>query len=335
MNLAEDKQEKIAHAVIKVLVSRFSSFPENDSENRNAPFHEAFLNAFREKLDGRVSNIPDLISLSSWMHGLNTSLGQSFFESVAHILCDGEKRTFNDNQIYSGQETVISEIMNELKNGVTSPSFGDEDQKIATSRSGNIIRGQNFTADCYYETNDEIVAIEMKSVRPNSGEMKGEKEKILKAKAALRNAEGNQNKTIRYYMAFPFDPTSEDATSYDKDRFFNHLIEAKKFIDQNEMKIADEFWSFLSGEEETMNDILTIINDIATPEFKNNFDFINLHTSCDCNDNISLLRTWHLFSEIEIINRRNLFTRARDIRKMHLSVFKEDGTYNTRRLELL
>ena len=32
------------------------------------------------------------ISLSCWLQGFNTSLGQSFFESVAHILCDeGEK----------------------------------------------------------------------------------------------------------------------------------------------------------------------------------------------------------------------------------------------------
>ena len=92
--IEDSKKERIAFEVIKTLFSRFENFPEDASNNRNAPFHEAFLRAFSNKLNNRVSDIPFFISLSSWLHGLNTTLGQSFFESVAHILSDGYKREF-------------------------------------------------------------------------------------------------------------------------------------------------------------------------------------------------------------------------------------------------
>lgn len=73
--IESSKKELIALQVIKTLKTRFDNFPEDFSDNRNAPFHEAFLEAFSEKLDGLVTSIPVFISLSSWMHGLNTTLG--------------------------------------------------------------------------------------------------------------------------------------------------------------------------------------------------------------------------------------------------------------------
>jgi len=66
MALTNDITEKISIEVIKTLITRFESFPEDASNNRNAPFHEAFLNAFSDKLEGKVSDIPFFISLSSW-----------------------------------------------------------------------------------------------------------------------------------------------------------------------------------------------------------------------------------------------------------------------------
>ena len=80
MAIDSKKKEKIAIEIIRTLITRFDTFPEDSSNNRNAPFHEAFLNAFSDKLDGKVPDIPFFISLSSWLHGLNTTLGQTFFE---------------------------------------------------------------------------------------------------------------------------------------------------------------------------------------------------------------------------------------------------------------
>ena len=86
MALSNKVKEKISIEVIKTLMARFETFPEDASKNRNAPLHESFLKAFSDKIEGKVTDTPFLISLSSWLHGLNTTLGQSFFENVAHHL---------------------------------------------------------------------------------------------------------------------------------------------------------------------------------------------------------------------------------------------------------
>ena len=52
------KKELIAQTIVKILVSHLSSFPEDGNNNRNAPFHVTFLNAFSDKLNGRVRDIP-------------------------------------------------------------------------------------------------------------------------------------------------------------------------------------------------------------------------------------------------------------------------------------
>ena len=131
MALENSIREKISIEVIKTLVSRFENFPEDASGNRNAPFHEAFLNAFSDKLDGKVSDIPFFISLSSWLHGLNTTLGQSFFENVANLLCCGEKKKFtsvNGNllKITKRQESYITELIANYKNGKAIPNLKEE-----------------------------------------------------------------------------------------------------------------------------------------------------------------------------------------------------------------
>lgn len=92
--ITDAQKELIAIEVIRTLFAQFEKFPEDEINNRNAPFHEAFLNAFSKKLKGKVASIPVFISLASWMHGLNTSLGQSFLEKTSHILCSAEKKVF-------------------------------------------------------------------------------------------------------------------------------------------------------------------------------------------------------------------------------------------------
>ncbi len=119
----------------------------------------------------------------------------------------------------------------------------------------------DFTADIYLEKENEITAIEMKSVRPNSGEGRGEKQKILYGKAALKLL--NPDKEIKFFVGFPFDPTSPDPVGHDKERFFNSLIEFKKFFAYEEVLIAGELWDFLSGYQGTMQDILNVITETA------------------------------------------------------------------------
>lgn len=334
------KRQEIAKVIIKLLKSRFDTFPEDATSPRNAPFHKAFLQAFSEKFDAAGTNVDAMISMSSWMHGLNTTLGQVFFESVAHILCDGDKRGFNGNdfQIYAEQERVIAEIMTDLKNGTRTPNMSDEDRLIASAAEGGIVTGTNFTADCYFEDDHTVVAIELKSVRPNSGETRGEKQKILKAKAALRIK--YPNKTVKYYFGFPFDPTSGTDTGYCKERFMSNMIEFPKFCDKDEILIAEELWSYLSGDEGTMQELLDLIRSIATANFIENFTFVsspeNLINSTE--KYMEIVSTWGLVDEVVIahnIPQLKASTQKSVKKSLYLCTFDADGRYNERRANTL
>lgn len=68
-------------------------------------------------------------------------------------------------------------------------------------------------------------------------------------------------------MGFPFDPLDNKPTGSNKIRFIQSIIDGKKYFDQSEILLADELWDFLSDGKNTMEQILEIINSIATKEF--------------------------------------------------------------------
>lgn len=302
MSISPDKVERIAIEVIKVLFTRFDTFPEDATNNRNAPFHEAFLEAFKDRFAGKVSDIPIFISLSSWCHGLNTTVGQTFFEKVAHVLCDGIKREFKGLKISHAQQTTITDIITDLKNGIHTPSLTREDGLIFQNNVPRDKDVSNFTADCYFEDSEKIVAIELKTVKPNSGVFRNEKDKILSAKAGLKNV--YPDKKVFFYLGFPFDPLSEEPTGSDKNGFMNYSIGFTKFFEQNEVLLADELWNFLSGDDNTMQQLLNIINAIATPQFMEKYEFLNdpANKATAPSQYIRYLSEWYLTSEITLLN---------------------------------
>ena len=296
------KKERIALEVIKTLKSRFDNFPEDASDNRNAPFHEAFLKAFKIKIEKYVTDIPIFISLASWMHGLNTSLGESFFEHVAHILCDGEKRKFEKMKINREQQSTISNIIASLKNNTRIPNLTQENREIFKKQNTASVEAPNFSADVYFEEANKIVLIELKTVKPNSDIFKEQKSKFLNGKAALRNR--FPSKKIFFYLGFPFDPLHDAECGFDKDRFFDYSIDFRKYFASEEVLLADELWNFLSGEKDTMQEILSIINSIATPDFMEKFNFINEQINI-CNDKQRyrrILGEWFLQRELSVVN---------------------------------
>jgi len=260
MSVSSDQQSRIVEVIKEILIRRIESFPLDASRIRNAPFHDAFLTCFQRQLRPYKIELPQLIVIASWLHGFNTSLGTGF-ESLAHILSGGYKRKFSQAfalPVKVKQAAEVEAILRDLKAGIIKPNVDDENERIYTiNPTDREVNSLEFTVDNYIETTDRIVAVEIKSVRPNSGEGRGEKQKILYAKAALKLL--YPNKDLAYFVGFPFDPTSPDATGYDKQRFFNYLIEFKKFFDPEEVLLGSEFWDFLSGTKNTMEDILETI----------------------------------------------------------------------------
>jgi len=347
MALTRQQKEKISIEVIKTLVTRFDNFPEDASNNRNAPFHEAFLNAFSDKLNGKVSDTPFFISLSSWLHGLNTTLGQIFFENIAHHLCNGEKREYTSKRlgnltITQSQRNHIAQIIADLSNTTTTPDLTNENNLLFANYNDAVINAMDFSADVFIEDTNTVTAIELKSVKPNSGEMKGEKQKILEGKAALyRQFQGKQ---IHFYMGFPFDPTVNPATdavtSFDKTRFLGSIINMTKYFDPNETLVASELWDMLSGQPNTMEEILDIINAISTTSFLNKFQLLTDNTRRLSPDYRNQLIEWNLFSELELIDNndrivQNIGTDTTLTRIYNKIAFDKKGNYNTDRYSTL
>lgn len=261
MALTKDKKDRISEVAKQILLSRIESFPDETTKIRNAPFHKVFLECFEERIKPLKVELPYLVAIASWLHGLNTSLGFGF-ESIAHILSGGYKRNFSGPYILKVKKTQaqkIEEIVRELKRE-GKPDVERENEKIFEFNSKDVeIDCLPFTADNYLERGRLIEAIEIKSVRPNSGEGRGEKQKILYAKAAFKFL--HPEKEIRFYVGFPFDPTSDKPTTYDKERVFNYLIEFKKFFSPKEVLLSSELWDHLSGQTNTMEEILEVISE--------------------------------------------------------------------------
>ena len=330
------KKELIAIEVIRTLLTQFEKFPESEVNNRNAPFHEAFLNAFSQKLNGKVESIKTLISLASWMHGLNTSLGQSFLENTAHILSDGEKKKFSNLKISDTQKNKIEEIITGLTNGNRQPNLTEEDRLCMFSGEANN-EAPEFTADIFYEDENSVVCIESKTVKPNKDVFRIGKQKILGAKAALKNI--YTAKQIKYFLGFPFDPLSEIPTGYDKQRFMRYSVNFTKFFDENEVLLSSEFWNYLSGEERTMETILEIINAIASIDFIEKFEKIQSKDYSDA-DYLHLLEEWFLFREKELATNNQIFADKINLDKIkrryyNQSVFKNNDGYNSKRYDQL
>lgn len=344
--LTNDKIERISNIVIKIIYKRFENFPEDATNNRNAPFHKSFLNAFSDKLHGYVPDVPFFVSLSSWLHGLNTTLGQTYFEGVAHILSDGTKMEYTSGRsgnlfISKTQQETISNIITDLSNCEQRPSLQRENSLLFednTNYTEDLVKAMDFSADVFIEDNDSITAIELKAVRPNSGETRGEKLKILHGKAALSRKFPNKN--IKFYMGFPFDPTStQGETKYDKKRFINSIINMDKYFSDDEVLLSGELWDFLSGEENTMETLLAIINSIATTEFRNIYEFLNDNKN-RCNPQYAdYLGRWNMQKELVLLNNdvkiKRLTGNNRSlIRVYHQPVFK-NGEYNYDRFNSL
>lgn len=68
---------------------------------------------------------------------------------------------------------------------------------------------------------------------------------------------------MKFYLGFPFDPTASEPTSFNKERFFNYLIEFKKFFSFDEVLVGGELWDNLSGSKNTMEEVLAIIKEMA------------------------------------------------------------------------
>ncbi|MDP2366192.1 MAG: TdeIII family type II restriction endonuclease, partial [Ignavibacteria bacterium] len=226
-------KEKIACLIIEMIWNRFIDIPFFDSKDNPSVFQDSFIKNFNSSNKQSSSETPDKLNNVIQTFFLSKIADIVFFERTAQILCDGEKRKFKDLTINEAQQSIVSEVISSLKNNKSKPNLKEENNQLFSAKGKSSLNIPNFDADVYYEDENDIVVIEIKTVKSNSGIFKVEKEKILLAKAALKNL--NPKKNIFYYLAFPFDPLNEEKCGYNKKRFFNYSVDFKKFFDGAEV----------------------------------------------------------------------------------------------------
>jgi len=315
------QKELIAIETIKVLYQQIKELRETVNPKRLGKYSDTFFDSLSEDwFDG--------INLSSWMRGLNTSLGQSFFENVAHILCNGTKKEFTAKkksllQLSQSQKLRIANIITDLSNGNFYPDSLADNDEISEALEA-LEEATGFTADVFFEDDDHVVCIELKTVKPNKGVFKVEKQKILEAKEALRRS--YPKKKVKFFIGFPFDPLSIEPTGFDKQRFMKYSVGFDKYFAESEFLLAAELWDYLSGTKQTMETILEIINSIATVDFIENFDFLQQKENATDkkSEYINLLSKWFLLREIILVENRESIRSKTSSNKRIVRVFNQD-----------
>lgn len=329
--IAKLQKERIAVETVKVLYCQIKEITQTINSRQTKQYIETL---FHSLFDWKFGTI----SLSSWMHGLNTSLGQSFFERTAYILSNSKKKDFKNNTITELQISEISKIITELQNrrGDTKPNLQSENERIWSANHGAEDSAHDFTIDIFWEDETEVVAIEAKTVRPNSDVSKLTKDKILRAKCVLKKLYPNKN--VKYFYGFPFDPYGVNPTTSDKTEFMRKNVNFSKYFAEDEVLLASEFWDYISGTPRTMETILEIINQIATAEFPAKREFLQNKSNAEIHEQeyMELLDLWQLGREKTLIENEEQIKQKISGNKALTRVFNQDifikGDYNENRV---
>ncbi len=227
-------------------------------ETNNMPFHTRLL----EK---------DRMGLFSFIQSINTTLGTSVFEQVAAVIAKphfrqaiNQYKNFN-NTISSESQTAIQQIMDDLRAARWKPDKPKETAKILlAAQNGDLKKVKRPRIDLFLEAFDGTeYYFDLKTAKPNIDEIVGFKRKILEW-VAIRGAI-NPNPNIYTGLAIPYNPY--EPQPYDRWTFQG------MFDLPNEIKVAEEFWNFLGGDN-TYEQLLGVFEKVGVdlrPEIDKKF----------------------------------------------------------------
>ena len=242
MSLSEEQKESIKTTLRESLRKKFKNYK---AESAEMPFHTRLLGK-------------DRLALYSFIHSLNTNFGTSIFEPIA---CEIAKFNFSKVQVqvnageYISEEAfkIIQKIISELSTGQKLPNKIDEIKQIKeVANIGKMQKVKTTKIDIYLEKNEnQIYLIDLKTAKPNAGGFKEFKRTLLEWVASIF-AE-NQNINISSLIAIPYNP-------YAPEPYRRWTM--RGMIDlEHELKVAEEFWDFLGGENtyENLLDIFELV----------------------------------------------------------------------------
>lgn len=195
------------------------------------------------------------VAAYSFIHSLATTLGMSIYDKIAEIAAsttyDIVKTSYDvEGEISDEENTIISRVLQEIKNEKRKADKGKEIMEILQCKSKNG-RKIKVRADLFLKKGNDEYYIEIKTAKPNIDVFAKSKEKLLQW-VALRKMKVNT------LLAIPYNPYHP--IPYNRFTMQGYLDEAE------ELYVADRFWELLGGEG-TYREILDIF-DAVGKEFK-------------------------------------------------------------------
>ncbi len=228
-------------------------------------------NLLRSKLNDKLlkyvretTSMPFLVKLMqdsekvasySFIHSLATTLGMSVYEKISEIVASthyDEVKTGYDveGEITNEENSVISQILQEIKNGTRKANKEQEIKEILKCNN-NGGRKIKIRADLFLKKGNDEYYIEIKTAKPNIDVFVKSKQKLLEWVALRKNK-------VNTILAIPYNP-------YHPEQYSRFTMQG--YLDEeNELYVAEKFWELLGGKG-TYNDVLEIFDEIGK-EFK-------------------------------------------------------------------
>ncbi len=176
-----------------------------------------------------------------------TSFGMKILENIAEIVAESaqwmrQKDGTPGNIVTSLAQTKIDEIMNRLETRVASPNMVMELSELREVATQGVTQNRSLTGvDLYLTRGRDLLLIDVKTVKPNSGNFKGFKRQLLEwaAAAYYRDSEAN----VTPFLGMPYNPFEPNEYEFmTSKRYFNSGRDGQ-------LKVGPDFWNFLGDDE--------------------------------------------------------------------------------------
>ena len=191
----------------------------------------------------------------SFIHSLATTLGMSVYEKISEIVASThyeEVKTGYDvgGEITNEENSVISQILQEIKNGTRTANKEQEIKEILMCKN-NGGRRIKIRTDLFLRKGNDEYYIEIKTAKPNIDVFVKSKQKLLEW-VALRK------KKVNTILAIPYNPYHPEP--------YNRFTMQGYLDEQKELYVAEKFWELLGGKG-TYEEVLEIFDEVGK-EFK-------------------------------------------------------------------
>lgn len=242
MGIPSDASKQISDLLKEKIRNKLHNY---SPETQSMPFHFRLLGK-------------DRMALYSFIHSVNTMLGQSIFEKVAEIIARpnfDEAASQHKVEGYLNENAVleIHNIMMSLKSARSCADTDQEDRRIRLAATrGKLSKIRRIRADLFLRKGNCEYYFEIKTVKPNIDVFARTKEKLLQWKALRYSVE--QAILVKSYICIPYNPEAPNP--------YSRWTLQGLFDLPNEVLVAEEFWDFLGGRG-TYDNLLDIFEQVG------------------------------------------------------------------------